>query len=57
MQRSRVLFSKGNDAEAWKLLNESKLYGPQLVDTQLLEAGALVSAATQIVLLRFHHDL
>lgn len=49
LQRARFLFAQGKNQEGWSLLRQSKLDQPQCVETQLLEAGVLVSEASEIV--------
>lgn len=41
----RLLLLQGQRDEAKALLDQSKLYMPQLLDTQLLEAGLLLDEA------------
>lgn len=50
MQRAKLCFAQGQQKEGWTLLNQSKLYNPQDCNTQMIEAGVLLSEAMQIVL-------
>lgn len=49
MQRAKLCFAQGQQKEGWTLLNQSKLYNPQDCNTQMIEAGVLLSEAMQIV--------
>lgn len=45
----RLLLLEGKREEAERLLRESKLYVPELIETEILEAGVLVDEAIEIV--------
>ena len=48
-QRVRLLLLEGKREEAERLLKESKFYMPELIETEILEAGVLVDEAIEIV--------
>ena len=47
--KARVLFLEKRKEEAWVALRRAKLYGPECIETRLLEAGALMDEASGTV--------
>lgn len=44
-----MLFLEKRKEEAWVALRRAKLYGPECIETRLLEAGALTDEASATV--------